>query len=265
MAKDLPFFKFFVSEWNDGDVTLEDFETQGLFINLCAYYWSNECYITLTKTKKKFRLCDEKCFNSLIDANIIKVDNDVIIINFLDEQKDERASESVRKSNGGKASAEARRLKKLAESEQNANKDSTDIQHVLDSCSTESQVLREEERREEKKRKDIPAFSDFLAHAKDKKNNVLEESVKAKYDSWIENDWKNGNDKPIKNWKSTLTNTVQYLKVDSLVKVKAQVDKSMVRYQWKHDQTVRTTPKEGAKEFFESNSQGGYIAIILDK
>ena len=54
MAKDLPYFKFFVSEWNDGDITLEDFETQGLFINLCAYYWSNECEITLTKAIKKF-------------------------------------------------------------------------------------------------------------------------------------------------------------------------------------------------------------------
>ena len=55
MAKDLPYFKFFVSEWNDGDITLEDFQTQGLFVNLCAYYWSNECEITLTKAIKKFR------------------------------------------------------------------------------------------------------------------------------------------------------------------------------------------------------------------
>ena len=33
MAKDLPYFKFFCSEWNDGDITLEDFNLQGLFIN----------------------------------------------------------------------------------------------------------------------------------------------------------------------------------------------------------------------------------------
>ena len=87
MAKELPYFKFFVSEWSDGDITLEDFETQGLFINLCAYYWSNECSITLSKAKKKFRNCSESCFNDLINSGIIKLNDDVITINFLDEQK----------------------------------------------------------------------------------------------------------------------------------------------------------------------------------
>ena len=62
MAKDLPYFKFFCSEWNDGDITLEDYETQGLFINICSYYWSNECDITFTKLKKKF-----KGYENLID------------------------------------------------------------------------------------------------------------------------------------------------------------------------------------------------------
>ena len=47
MAKSLPYFKFFCSEWSDGDITLEDYQTQGLFINICAYYWSNECIVEL--------------------------------------------------------------------------------------------------------------------------------------------------------------------------------------------------------------------------
>tara|TARA_R110001599_G_scaffold288842_2_gene491834 strand:- start:293 stop:1072 length:780 start_codon:yes stop_codon:yes gene_type:complete len=156
MAKELPYFKFFVSEWNDGDITLEDYETQGLFINLCAYYWSNECEITLTKAMKKFaRFSGENSFNYLIDNDIIKVENDVIIINFLDEQKDERLESSKRKSKGGKASAEARRLKKLTESQQSTNTSSTESQQVLNSCSTEVQVLREEKRREEEIREEV--------------------------------------------------------------------------------------------------------------
>ena len=155
MAKELPYFKFFVSEWNDGDITLEDYETQGLFINLCAYYWSNECEITLTKSKKKFRNCGDDSFNYLIENDIIKVENDIIIINFLDEQKDERLESSKRKSKGGKASAEARKLKKLTESQQETNTSSTESQQVLNSCSTEVQVLREEKRREEEIRKEV--------------------------------------------------------------------------------------------------------------
>ena len=92
MAKDLPYFKFFVSEWNDGDITLEDFETQGLFINICAYYWSNECEIKLSKTKKKFRNVSEDSFQNLIDSEVIKVEDDIITINFLDEQKEDRTT-----------------------------------------------------------------------------------------------------------------------------------------------------------------------------
>ena len=49
MAKDLPYFKFFCSEWNDGDITLESYKIQGLFINVCSYYWSNECDLSLIK------------------------------------------------------------------------------------------------------------------------------------------------------------------------------------------------------------------------
>ena len=38
------------------------------------------------------------------------------------------------------------------------------------------------------------------------------EAVKLKYKSWVENNWCDGNDKPIKNWKSKLLNTLPHLK-----------------------------------------------------
>ena len=57
----------------------------------------------------------------------------------------------------------------------------------------------------------VPSYSDFIDYAKSKKENISEEHVKAKYDAWIENDWKDGNDNPIKNWKSKLRNTIAYL------------------------------------------------------
>ncbi len=146
MAKDLPYFKFFCSEWSDGDITLETYETQGLFINICAYYWSNECVLELSKLKKRFRN-DAELVDLLIENNLIKINDGYVIINFLNEQKFERNEQSKVKSIGGKASAEAKRLAKL---QQEINRSSTENQHVLKSCSTESQVLREEEIREEK-------------------------------------------------------------------------------------------------------------------
>ena len=145
MAKDLPYFKFFCSEWSDGDITLESYEAQGLFINICSYYWSNECDINYKKLLKKFK-GHEKTVNQLKEESIFKVsDSGEVVISFLDEQRNDRKERSKVKAKGGKASAEARRLKK----QQNVNTGLTENEHVLNSCSTETQVLRREEKREE--------------------------------------------------------------------------------------------------------------------
>jgi len=59
--------------------------------------------------------------------------------------------------------------------------------------------------------KKIPTFFEFFEYAKSKEPLINEIGVKNKYDAWIENKWRNGFDKPIKNWKSSLLNTLQYI------------------------------------------------------
>lgn len=149
MAKELPYFKFFCSEWNDGDITLEDFKTQGLFINICSYYWSNECDLTFKTLKKKFKHNTDD-IDYLLSEGLIKCLDDNLSISFLDEQKLEREKQSKVKSKGGKASAEARRLKKL---EQESNTILTENEQVLNLSSTETQVLKEDKKREDKNNK----------------------------------------------------------------------------------------------------------------
>ena len=152
MAKDLPYFKFFCSEWNDGDITLELFETQGVFINVCSYYWSNECVVTLSKVLKKFRGCD-KIIEELIKSDLIKVDKlDNIVINFLDQQFHEREVLSKKNSEAGKKSAEARRLAKLKSKENKNN--STPVDIPFNENSTESQPLREDKIKKDKIKKE---------------------------------------------------------------------------------------------------------------
>jgi hypothetical protein len=58
----------------------------------------------------------------------------------------------------------------------------------------------------------IPELSEFLAYAVSQVPNVIQQEIKLKYDSWIVNDWKDGNDKKIVNWKSKLNNTLPFLK-----------------------------------------------------
>jgi len=59
--------------------------------------------------------------------------------------------------------------------------------------------------------KDIPAYLDFLKYAVTKKPKLNPDTLKLKYDSWIENNWKDGNDNPIKNWKTKILNTLPYI------------------------------------------------------
>lgn len=102
MAKELPYFKFVVNEWITGDITLEDYHTQGVFISICAYYWSKDCDVTIETIRKRFKHEDES-INYLLNSNIIKQENGYCIINFLNEQKDSKAVQKiVNRENGSK-------------------------------------------------------------------------------------------------------------------------------------------------------------------
>ena len=145
MAKSLPYFKFIVSEWSDGDITLESFEVQGLFINICAYYWSNEGNISLEKTKKKFK-CDDENYNILVESEIIKVIDGKIKISFMDEQLNDRDSKAlINKENGKKGG----RPRNQIESEEKPNG------LILETeTKANTKALREEKRREEEKKEE---------------------------------------------------------------------------------------------------------------
>lgn len=57
-----------------------------------------------------------------------------------------------------------------------------------------------------------PEFEEFKNFAVTHKSTIDLNALRLKYNSWVENGWKNGNNKPIKNWKSTLLNTIPYIK-----------------------------------------------------
>ena len=161
MAKDLPYFKFFCSEWNDGDITLESYKTQGIFINICSYYWSNECDVTLKNLKKKFRSNTED-IDYLIKERLIKSKEDYISISFLDEQCIERG----KLSNTNSKNAKSRWDNIRKESERNAT--------ASDSQSENNAI----KKREEKKRKDIDEFWDLYHSISKKLKSDLQPSIK---------------------------------------------------------------------------------------
>lgn len=84
MAKELPYFKFEPAEYLTKDISFCTLEAQGLFINICSYYWQRGC--ELTKKQLLKRLNHEPQLNELISEGIIDLEGDNIYIKFLDRQ-----------------------------------------------------------------------------------------------------------------------------------------------------------------------------------
>lgn len=63
----------------------------------------------------------------------------------------------------------------------------------------------------------VPSFTEFLEYAKtfEKYHSNLDQPLKTKYDSWVANDWHDGKNNKIKNWKSKLISTFPYILKDN--------------------------------------------------
>ncbi len=72
------------------------------------------------------------------------------------------------------------------------------------------------------KGKEIPDFNSFLSYAIKQKPNVDAEAVKFKYESWIENNWKDGYGTEIINWKNKLLNTLPHIKEGEIKKFRCE-------------------------------------------
>lgn len=73
----------------------------------------------------------------------------------------------------------------------------------------------ESEGKPEKPKKEIPTYDEFLEYFKSLKEVYkfdLEFALKAKYDTWVSDGWKDGNKNEIKNWKLKLNTVIPYLK-----------------------------------------------------
>jgi len=100
MAKELPYFKFEPAEYLTKNISFCSLSAQGLFINICSYYWQRNC--TLTKEQILRRLNYETELYELINEGIIDIDDDDnLYIKFLDNQKVEVSKTSAINSKNG--------------------------------------------------------------------------------------------------------------------------------------------------------------------
>jgi hypothetical protein len=107
----LPWFKFNPDEWQFGSITSQDMCIQGLFINICGYYWKKQGIVSIEEIEKKYGRFDG--LNLLFGSCLYKNDN-MLVIKFLDEQLNDNGIRSQINSINGKKGAEEKLKNRLA-------------------------------------------------------------------------------------------------------------------------------------------------------
>lgn len=99
MGNDRP-IRFDYQAWLSGTIMGQRYDVKGLFIDVCVYYWSEGCDLTLEKARNRFPIAGEDLWEALERSNVMKVwKNGKIRIDFLDKQWDqyEKISDAKRR------------------------------------------------------------------------------------------------------------------------------------------------------------------------
>jgi len=99
MAKELPYFQFEPAEYLTKDISFCSLSAQGLFINVCSYYWQRQCDLSKEQFLRRFNYPVE--FNELVKEGVIDIQNDKIVIKFLFTQYLKATNKSVVNSGNG--------------------------------------------------------------------------------------------------------------------------------------------------------------------
>lgn len=192
----LQWFKFTPTDWVMGKIQRCPELTQARFMRLICLYWNKECLLSYEDAEIEI---DKEHLDILISKKVIKNDNGFLVIEFLNEQL-----ENITETSEKRRQAVLLRWTKVKQNDTSVLQSDTS---VLQSDTEKSRVELEKKREE----KNIPEFSEFSTYAKEKEPKVNVKALKNKYDAWVVNGWKNGNDRPIKNWKSALLQTLIYI------------------------------------------------------
>jgi hypothetical protein len=223
MAKGLPYFKFTPSEWLTGEICFEDLETQGLFINICAWYWQRDGVLTVSDILKRYN--KPTAFNSL-SSRFLNIENDTIKIAFLDEQLIERNHTSKVNSKNGSMGGRPKTKEEKP----------TAFNSVNETKANENPIRKEEE---ENKNKNLmvngkvvywEVFYNYAKSIKEFYKPELDYSLKTTYTEWAELDGYLSSGRQIKEWKKTLRNTMPHLK--PVVKEVEETETEYKRRMW---------------------------------
>ena len=134
MAKELPYFQFEPAEYLTKDISFCTLSAQGLFINICSYYWQRKCDLTKDQFLRRFNYEDE--FIELQNEGIIDLIDNKIIIKFLDDQYFNATKKSRINSENGSKGGRPKKPK--------INQNETDSKPKINQNETDSKGIRED-------------------------------------------------------------------------------------------------------------------------
>lgn len=132
----LQWFKFSPADWMMGRIQRQPPQVQVDFLRLCCKYWQKDGLMSVEDAE--IEAMDS--YDTLVKYKVVKVEDESIVIDFLDEQLLSLEGKRKQASEAGKRSAEVRRRKK----------ESNDRSTTVDKQFNENEQSREEKRREEK-------------------------------------------------------------------------------------------------------------------
>ena len=103
MAKELPYFKFEPSEWDNGIIQMCSRESKGLFIDICAMYWSRLGNLPYKLVLQKLCNGNANALHELMQEQVFSIADEQIVIKFLDNQLSEFGHKSKQASKAAKA------------------------------------------------------------------------------------------------------------------------------------------------------------------
>ena len=220
MSKD-PAFLFYSSDFLTGTMFLTN-EQIGIFIRLlCVQHQKGRL-----REKDMLKIC--KTYDEDVFEMFTKDDENLFYNERLEAEVNKR-----------KAYSESRRNNRKNKTTPLKNTSLTYVKHMENENENENVIINRN-----RNKSNIPTKEEFLEYATviykqlEKDFEPFKFPVLAKYTTWIDNGWKNGHNKPIKNWKNTLNNTIPHIKgiyngrknntnTDKYASLKAEISKNL--------------------------------------
>lgn len=268
MAKELPYFKFEPNQWENGNIQFYNRAVKGLFIDLCSMYWSRLGELDYALALQKLCNGDSSELDLLMQRDIFLIEDDKIVIEFLDEQLNDFQETNIKRRYAAN--------KRWGNKEINANA----LQKQSKSNAIRGEKIRKEKMKEDDIEKeniynDIEALKihylskdkvlNAVVNNKENKTNSIDD-LKIKLDLFCNDLTEQG--RLSLTWKEFSSYFRNCLKYGRFEDAKNKVidnpnNEEIIKFNSNVNPTIFELPKSKFLELQEQNKSGGYIYNII--